>query len=96
MAKEGRRRGARVFLATLPPPRPVGKNSIPLQQILTLNDRIRTTAAGEGAVLVDLYAALNTDVARFIGLDGLHPTEVGYQKIAETFYEAVRANLEVR
>jgi lysophospholipase L1-like esterase len=96
MAKEARSRGARVFLATLPPPRPGGRNSTPLPQILTLNDRIRTTAAGEGAVLVDLYSALATDITRFIGLDGLHPTEAGYQRIAETFAAAVRANLEVR
>ena len=61
-----------------------------------MNDRIRTTAAGEGAVLVDLYSALATDVTRYIGLDGLHPTEAGYQRIAETFDAAVRANLEVR
>jgi lysophospholipase L1-like esterase len=66
------------------------------QNILALNDRIRTTAAGEGAVLVDLYQALGTDVPRFIGLDGLHPTEAGYQRIAETFFAAVQANLEVR
>ena len=96
MAKEGRGRGARVFIGTLPPSRPGGKNSTPMSLIVTLNDRIRTTAAGEGAVLVDLYSALSTDVPRFIGLDGLHPTEAGYLKIAETFFEAIRATLEVR
>ena len=96
MAKEGRGRGARVFIATLTPSRPGGRNTIPAQQLVALNDRIRTTAAGEGAVLVDLYAALSADVTRFIGLDGLHPTELGYQKISDTMLEAIRANLEVR
>jgi lysophospholipase L1-like esterase len=96
MAKEGRNRGARVFLATLPPPRPPGKGAVPLQLVLALNDRIRTTAAGEGAVLVDLYAALNVDLVRYIGVDGLHPTELGYQRIADTFFDAIRAVLEVR
>lgn len=96
MAKEGRNRGARVFLATLPPSRPGGKNTLPTQQILALNERIRSTATGERAVLVDLYAALFTDVARFIGIDGMHPTEVGYQRIAEAFFEAIRADLEAR
>lgn len=96
MAKEGRNRGARVFLATLTPSRPGGKNTLATQNILALNDRIRTTAAGEGAVLVDVYEALGSDVTRFIGLDGMHPTEAGYQRMAETFFAAVRANLEVR
>lgn len=96
MAKEGRNRGARVFLATLPPPRPSGKNAIPLAHVQALNDRIKITAAGENAVLVDLYDALNTNVNLYIGADGLHPTEAGYIRIAETFFAAIQAALEVR
>jgi lysophospholipase L1-like esterase len=96
MAKEGRNRGARVFLATLPPSRASGPRAIPNANIVALNDRIRTTVAGEGAVLVDLYAALSSDVTRYIGIDGLHPTEAGYLRMAEVFFEAIRATLEVR
>ena len=64
--------------------------------VTALNDRIRTTAAGEGAVLVDLHAALSADVTRYIGIDGLHPTEAGYLRMAEVFFDAIRATLEVR
>ena len=96
MAKEGRNRGARVFIATLPPPRPGGPRTIPASLVSALNDRIRVIAVGEGAVLVDLYAALVSDIPRFIGTDGLHPTEAGYQRIAELFFDAIRADLEVR
>ena len=96
MAKEGRNRGARVFMATLPPSRPTGVHAIPQSTIVALNDRIRTTAGGEGAVLVDLYTGLSSDVTRFIGVDGLHPTEAGYARMAEVFLEAVRRTLEVR
>ena len=96
MAKEIRGRGARVFLATLPPPGPLGAKGIPASQIITLNDRIRTTAAGEGAVLVDAYAALVVDVPRYIGVDGLHLTEAGYLKLADLFFTAIRTDLEVR
>jgi lysophospholipase L1-like esterase len=96
MAREGRTRGARVFLATLPPPRPTGKNALNLAWIQALNDRVKITASGEGAVLVDLYEALNTNVNLYIGADGLHPTEAGYIKMAETFAAAIRANLELR
>jgi lysophospholipase L1-like esterase len=94
MAREVRNRGARLFLATLPPTRPTGTNTVSINLIQTLNSLIRTTARGENAVLVDLYGALATDVNRYIGTDGLHPTEAGYQRIAETFFAAIRADLE--
>lgn len=96
MAKEGRNRGARVFMATLPPSRLTGVHALPNTTIVALNDRIRATAAGEGAVLVDLYTALSVDVTRFIGVDGLHPTEAGYARMAEVFFTAIQATLEVR
>jgi lysophospholipase L1-like esterase len=96
MAKEIRNRGARAFIATLPPPRATGVKAVPVALIQSLNANIRDTARGEGAVLVDVFQALNTDVTRYIGTDGLHPTEAGYQKIAETFYEAIRLDLERR
>ena len=95
MAREGRARGARVFMATLPPSRPTGVHALPQSTIVALNDRIRATAAGEGAVLVDLYTALSSDVTRFIGVDGLHPTEAGYSRMAEVFLEAIRLQFEV-
>jgi lysophospholipase L1-like esterase len=95
MAKEIRNRGARAFLATLPPPG-VGPKALPLSQVLALNDRIRTTAAGEGAVLVDVYQGLLADVPRYVGPDGLHPTEVGYQRMAELFFNAIRTEFELR
>jgi lysophospholipase L1-like esterase len=95
MAKEIRGRGARAFLATVPPSRATGIRAIPNSRIDSLNALIRTTARGEGAVLVDVYAALSADPNRYIGVDGLHPTEAGYQKIAETFFAAIRAEFEI-
>jgi lysophospholipase L1-like esterase len=95
MAKEIRGRGARAFLATLPPSRVTGAKALPNSRIEALNALIRTTARGEGAVLVDVYAALSPDPNRYIGVDGLHPSEAGYQKIAETFFAAIRADLEI-
>lgn len=94
MAKEIRGRGARTFIATLPPQRTTGTLRVSQADLESLNNLIRTTARGEGAVLVDLYAALSTDINRFIGVDGAHPTEAGYQKIAETFFAAIRQDLE--
>jgi lysophospholipase L1-like esterase len=95
MAKEVRNRGARLFLATLPPTRTTGPRAVPPSVILALNTQIRATAQGENAVLVDLHQALSADVTRYIGPDGAHPTEAGYERIAEAFLAAIRANLEL-
>ncbi len=93
MASEARNRGMRVFIATLTPAKP-GSRAIPDLFLLNYNDRMRNIARGEGAPLVDLYAALSTDVSAYIGIDGLHPNEAGYRKMAETFFAAIRAELE--
>lgn len=96
MAKDVRGYGARLFLATLTPSIPGRQRSIEASAILAYNDDLRTLAAGEGAVLVDLYQAMQPDPSPWIGVDGLHPTEAGYAFIAEAFFAAVRADLERR
>ncbi|MEW6322407.1 MAG: GDSL-type esterase/lipase family protein [Acidobacteriota bacterium] len=94
MAREARFRGARVFLATLPPPRAGGRNALPVSSVVALNDRLRVIALGEQAALVDLYAALASNITTYIGTDGLHPTEAGYRRMAEAFFEAIQRTLE--
>lgn len=96
MATEARNRGSRVFIATLAPSKPNGRLTIPPALVDDYNRRMRAIAAGEGAVLVDVFGALSTDINTYIGVDGLHPTEIGYRKIGETFFAAIRADLEVR
>ena len=51
-------------------------------------------AAAEGSVLVDLYQGFAGQTDTLLGPDGLHPSEGGYQKIAEMFYDAIRQRLE--
>lgn len=96
MVGEARLRGMRVLLATLAPPRPSGNRAIPQLLIDDYNNRMRDLAAREGAVLVDVYAGLLPDVNRYIGVDGLHPTEIGYAKIADIFFQAIQNTFEVR
>ena len=83
----------RVFIATLTPGKP-GSRQIPDLFINNYNDRLRQIVRGEGAVLVDLFGALSSDVNAYIGVDGLHPNEAGYRKMAETFFAAIRSDLE--
>lgn len=96
MAKEARGLGARVFLATLTPIVPGRARSQPDALVQQLNSAIRSIAAGEGAVVVDLYRAALPNLDAWIGVDGLHPTEAGYARMAEQFFTAIRADLETR
>lgn len=96
MVRAARARGATVFIASLPPPRPGGVNTLPLGQVLALNDQIRLGAPAEGAIFVDLYAALATNINLYVGIDGLHPTEAGYQRLADTFFAVIRTTFEPR
>ena len=96
MAAEARLRGMRVFVATLAPPRPGGGKAISQFLIDDFNGRVRALANTEGAVLVDVYLGLLSDVQRYIGVDGLHPNEAGYAKIADLFFQAIQNTFEVR
>jgi lysophospholipase L1-like esterase len=96
MAIDARGRGARVFIATPLPGRPGGNRTVPDFFLLDYANRMRDIAAREGAVLVDIYGLLKPDVFRYIGVDGLHPNEAGYARIAELWFDAIRNNLEVR
>ena len=96
MAGEAARRGVRVFIATPLPGRPGGNRTIGTVFLLDYANRMRDIAAREGAVLVDMYNLLLPDVNRYIGVDGLHPNEAGYARIAELWFNAIRDNLEVR
>jgi lysophospholipase L1-like esterase len=95
LAREARRRGARVFICTLAPGRP-GRIEIQRSALEFINDRLRQVARSEGAVLVDLFTALLPDVNANVSIDGLHLTPLGYRRVAETVFAAIRADLEIR
>ena len=95
LAGEARRRGARVFICTLAPGRP-GRVEIQRSALDFINDRLRQVARSEGAVLVDVFSALLPEVNANVSIDGLHLTPLGYRRVAETAFAAIRADLEVR
>lgn len=95
IAAEARNRRIRVFICTLPPSKP-GRRHIPLGIVAAANDRLRNIARLEGAYLIDVFTPLLQDLDANIGPDGLHPTELGYRRIAETVFAALRADLEVQ
>jgi lysophospholipase L1-like esterase len=95
MIRTARNRGVTVFIGTLLPQRVGGSRAYAPTLIQPANDQIRAMAAGESVVLVDLYQAFAGHETTLLGADGLHPNEAGYDKIAETFFDAIRARLEV-
>jgi len=98
MVRDGRARGIPVFVGTLLPERANGDppRAAHPELVVPLNNAIKAMVASEGVFLVDLYAAFGgvADPA-LISSDGLHPTAAGNQRIAQTFYDAIRARLEL-
>ncbi len=90
MVRLARGQGVRVFVATLPP---LGTANVGYPNLSQTNDFIRGMASEEGATLVDVFAALNG--GPYLGSDGLHLTEDGYKRVANVFFDSIRANLEV-
>lgn len=96
MVREAQAAGARVFIGTLLPVTEGGDASGAFDFIQPVNADIQVIAQGTGATLVDLNAAFGgTANAVDIGNDGLHPTAAGYQLIAQTFFSAIKATIEV-
>ena len=94
MIKLARLRSMRVLIATLLPERAGGKASHP-ELVAPTNDRIGLLATTEDALLVDLFAAFGgVPDPILISSDGLHPTAAGNERIAQTFYAAIRSRLE--
>lgn len=96
MVQQAKASGMRVYLATLVPSIPGRFRSQPQALLLQFNDAVRGIAAREGVGLIDLYTAMLPEVNTLIGSDGLHPNEAGYIRIANLFFAAIRADLEVR
>jgi len=98
MIQQARSRSIRVFAGTLLPERPGGCRAYDYNEefddIIEANVQIRRMIGTQGAVLVDLYEAFNGQTGLLIGEDGLHPSAAGYQRIAETFFDAIKSTLE--
>lgn len=91
MVRDATGRGIQVFIATLPPQRPGGPKASGVDYLPRFNESLKTMAQKKGAQVVDVNAQLDLS---FIGQDGLHPTEAGYQRIAEIWLEAIKARYE--
>lgn len=92
MVRDAKQRGVRPMLATIPPARPGGRREGLPELIAVFNDQVRALARREGVTLVDVHAGMNLSL---IGRDDLHPTPEGYEVMAQIFYAAIVAALDV-
>src|SRR6185503_18919345 len=94
MINEAHRRGVVVIVASLPPQNPEGSRGNGAEDLPEFSRRVERMAADEGAIFLDLFNLMGTHVG-YIGMDGLHPTPAGYQKIAELWQEEIQRQFEV-
>jgi acyl-CoA thioesterase-1 len=94
MVETGRGQGLTVMLATLLPEVFGAQRAGAAALIVPANDQIRALASSQGVALVDLYPVFRGSESTLLGFDGLHPTEAGYQAIAQTFFDVIRTRLE--
>ncbi len=91
MVRNATGRGIQVFLATIPPQRAGGRTAAAPGLVDKYNGQLRVMAGKKGATLIDVNALLPLSL---IGQDGLHPTEAGYQRLAEIWRDAIKAKYE--
>jgi lysophospholipase L1-like esterase len=97
MVQHAKAGSSRVFVGSMIPQVPGRlRGNTPTSELVAYNTTLRLMAQQEGVVFVDLYTAMLPDAATLIGGDGLHPTEAGYRRIADLFFTAIRADLEVK
>ncbi len=97
MVQHAKASGSRVFVGSMIPQVPGRpRATTPTSELLAYNNTLQLMSQQESVVYVDLYNGMLADAATLIGIDGLHPTEAGYVRVAEIFLDAIRSNLETR
>lgn len=95
MVQQAKTGGAKVYVGSMIPTVPGRpRATIAPAALVTYNNVLQLMCTQEGVTYVDLYNPMLTDAATLIGSDGLHPTEVGYRRIADLFFAAVKRDLE--
>lgn len=92
MIEEARGSGAQVIIGTLLPANPGALLPGTISLIVPFNAQLVPMATSSGAFVVDLHSAFLADMPDWIGPDGLHPTEAGYQELAQLFLTAIQAD----
>ena len=96
MVRTGKTLSARVFVGSMIPTIVGRQRSQVPAELVAYNTKLQQMASEEGVAFVDLYNVLLPEANTVIGVDGLHPTEVGYKRIADVFFSAIQSSLELK
>ena len=96
MIRAAKTAGIVPYLATIPPMNPnvACCRSAGAALVSGFNDRVRQLATSEGITLVDVHKAFNGDLS-LLSSDGLHPNALGYERIADAFFQSISTTLEL-
>jgi len=94
MVRTAKERHVSVFVSSMVPTIAGRQRSQNATLLEAYNAKLKQMTVEEGVVFVDLYTELLPQAQAVIGIDGLHPTEVGYKRIADLFFAAIAAALE--
>jgi lysophospholipase L1-like esterase len=86
MVREAMARRMEVIVVNLPPQRESGPRGAAAKYVGQYNSMLQQMAAKKGARFVDLHSQFDLSL---IGVDGLHPTEAGYERVAEVIRTAI-------
>jgi len=96
MVQEAKNGGATVFVGSMIPTLANRQRTQNATALVAYDSVLETMCVQEGVAYVDLYNGMLADADRLIGVDGLHPNEAGYQRIADLFFHAIQSELQVR
>jgi len=96
MVQPAERRQARLFLCSMRPALTNRQRSQDPARLVAYNTALEAMCAFADAIYVDLYDGMLADAEQLIGVDGLHPTEAGYRRMAELFFAAIQRELQER
>ena len=96
MVRQAKQRGLTVFVGSMLPSPQGRQKSQNIASLETYNALLKAMCEREDVSYVDLYNGMLAQAETLMGVDGLHPTEAGYRRIAELFFAAIKNRLEER
>jgi len=86
-------RGKYPIIGTYPPVNPDGFRVFAIENVARLNDIIRQEAKGKNVMIADHETAAERGYIGQ-GSDGVHPNNIGYETMADTWFETIVEALE--